>query len=123
MIQDIQNTDFEQVVSSSMEPVVVEYWHNKCPACMEMKPVYEALEARLIGRAKLVRINLLESRENRVLAIKQGVRSTPTFMIYCGGAPIGMILGVRTLDEMEAEVKALLDVRDSCLKNSPLESG
>ncbi|HUV33551.1 MAG TPA: thioredoxin family protein, partial [Candidatus Desulfaltia sp.] len=75
------------------------------------------------GRAGLVRMNLLESRENRVLAIKQGVRSTPTFMIYCGGAPIGVILGVRTLDEMEAEVKALLDVRDSCLKSTPLETG
>jgi thioredoxin 1 len=121
LIQDIQHTDFESVVSSSIEPVVVEYWHNKCPACMEMKPVYEALEARLTGKARLVRMNLLESRENRVFAIKQGVRSTPTFMIYCGGAPIGVILGIRTLDEVEAEVKALLEVRESCLKGTPLE--
>jgi thioredoxin 1 len=121
LIQDIQHTDFESVVSSSIEPVVVEYWHNKCPACMEMKPVYEALEARLTGKARLVRMNLLENRENRVFAIRQGVRSTPTFMIYCGGAPIGVILGVRILDEMEAEVKALLDVRESCLKGTPLE--
>lgn len=102
---------------------MVEYWHHKCPACEEMKPIYEQLEARLKGRARLARMNLLESRENRVLAIKQGVRSTPTFMIYCGGAPIGVILGVRTLDEMEAEVKALLEVRDSCLKSTPLETG
>jgi thioredoxin 1 len=121
LIQDIQHTDFESVVSSSIEPVVVEYWHNKCPACMEMKPVYEALEARLTGKARLVRMNLLENRENRVFAIRQGVRSTPTFMIYCGGAPIGVILGVRILDEMKAEVKALLDVRESCLKGTPLE--
>ena len=123
MIQDIQHTDFETVVSASKEPVVVEYWHHKCPACEEMKPIYEKLEARLKGRARLARMNLLESRENRVLAIKQGVRSTPTFMIYCGGAPIGVMLGVKTLDEMEAEVKALLDVRDSCLKSTPLETG
>ncbi|MFH2110424.1 MAG: thioredoxin family protein [Candidatus Bathyarchaeota archaeon] len=123
MIQDIQHTDLEPMVSSSKEPVVVEYWHHKCPACLEMKPVYEKLEARLRGRARLVRMNLLESRENRVLAIKQGVRSTPTFMIYCGGAPIGIILGVRTLDEIEAEVNALLEVRDSCLKGTPLEIG
>jgi thioredoxin-like negative regulator of GroEL len=123
LIQDIQHTDFETVVSASKEPVVVEYWHHKCPACEEMKPIYEKLEDRFKGRARLVRMNLLESRENRVLAIKQGVRSTPTFMIYCGGAPIGVILGVRTLDEIEAEVKALLDVRDSCLKSTPLETG
>jgi thioredoxin-like negative regulator of GroEL len=123
LIRDIQHTDFEPAVSASKEPVVVEYWHHKCPACEEMKPIYEKLEARLMGRARLVRMNLLESRENRVLAIKQGVRSTPTFMIYCGGAPIGVILGVRTLDEMEAEVKVLLEVRDSCLKGTPLETG
>ena len=122
MIRDIQHTDFDSAVSSSPEPVVVEYWHNKCPACEEMKPIFEALENRLTGSARLLRMNLLESRENRVLAIKQGVRSTPTFIIYCGGAPIGFILGVRTLEEMEAEVKALLKISDSCLRSTPLKT-
>jgi thioredoxin 1 len=121
MVKDIQHTNFQSEVLDSDKPVVVEYWHNKCPACEEMKPVYEELEARVSGKVKLTRMNLLESRENRVLAIRQGARSTPTFMIYCGGRPIGAIIGVRTLDEMESELGALIKVSDSCLMATPLE--
>jgi thioredoxin 1 len=122
LIKDIQHTDFESVLSDSKEPVVVEYWHKQCPSCLEMKPVFEALDARLEGTAKLFRMNLLDSRENRILAIKQGVRSTPTFMIYCGGSPIGIILGVRLLDELEAEIRELLRLSESCLKSTPLNT-
>jgi len=120
LVKDIQHTDFQSEVLASDRPAVVEYWHHQCPACMEMKPVYEALEAHLSGRVKLTRMNLLESRENRVLAIRQGARSTPTFMIYCGGRPIGAIIGVRTLGEMESELGALLRVTDSCLRATPI---
>ncbi|OGD44804.1 hypothetical protein A3K69_02495 [Candidatus Bathyarchaeota archaeon RBG_16_57_9] len=121
MVKDIQHTDFQSEVLDSDMPVVVEYWHNQCPACEEMKPVYEAMEGHLSGRVKLTRMNLLESRENRVHAIKQGARSTPTFMIYCGGRPIGAIIGVRTLGEMESELGALIRVSDSCLRSTPIE--
>jgi thioredoxin 1 len=121
MVKDIQHIDFQSEVLDSDKPVVVEYWHNKCPACQEMKPVYEELDPRVSGKVKLTRMNLLESRENRVLAIRQGARSTPTFMIYCGGRPIGAIIGVRTLGEMESELGALLNVSDSCLMATPLE--
>ena len=121
MVKDIQHTDFQSEVLDSDKPVVVEYWHNKCPACEEMKPVYEKLEAHVSGKVKITRMNLLESRENRVHAIRQGARSTPTFMIYCGGRPIGAIIGVRALGEMESELGALLRVSDSCLRSTPLE--
>jgi hypothetical protein len=42
-------------------------------------------------------------------------------MIYCGGRPIGAIIGVRALGEMESELGALLRVSDSCLRSTPLE--
>jgi thioredoxin 1 len=120
LVKDIQHTDFQSEVLASDRPTVVEFWHNQCPACEEMRPIYEALEGHLSGRVRLTRMNLLESRENRVLAIRQGARSTPTFMIYCGGRPIGAIIGVRTLGEMESELGALLRVSDSCLRATPI---
>ncbi|MBN2334865.1 hypothetical protein JXL21_04850, partial [Candidatus Bathyarchaeota archaeon] len=115
---DIQHTDFEAEVLNSGKPTVVEYWHHKCPACETMKPIYETMPGRVEG-AKFTRMNLLESRENRVHAIKEGVRSTPTFLVYCAGRPIGAIIGVRELEEMEAELKALVDASDSCLLGTP----
>ena len=119
-VVDIQSTEWGDAVLRSGTPTVVEFWHHRCPACETMKPVYEALHGKL-GDVKLTRMNLLESRENRVLAIKEGVRSTPTFVVYCGGRPIGSIVGVMEQDEMEAELRALVGRSEACLMSTPLE--
>jgi hypothetical protein len=56
-----------------------------------------------------------------VFAIRNGVRSTPTFVVYCGGRPIGQIIGQRTPDEFYDELKLLIDNADSCLLSTPLD--
>jgi hypothetical protein len=66
-------------------------------------------------------MNLLESKENRVFAIKGGVRSTPTFAVYCEGRPIGQIIGYRDLNDFTSEIRALLGHADNCLMSSPLD--
>ena len=41
-IVEIQAADWEKEVTQEKRPVVVEYWHHKCPVCIEMKPIFEA---------------------------------------------------------------------------------
>ena len=118
---DVQVNEWEEEVSESEKPVLVEFWHQKCPACQEMEPVVERLPDKLGDEAKLVRLNVLESKENRVLAIKLGVRSTPTFMILCSGRPIGSLVGERTIEQLTHEINLVLKNKDSCLASTPLE--
>lgn len=118
---DIQFSDWDKEVSASDRPVLAEFWHQKCPMCLEMEPIIEHLPRELGDRAKLVRFNVLESRENRVFAINLGVRSTPTFMILCGGRPIGSIVGGRDLEQLVQEVSSVIENRESCLAATPLE--
>jgi thioredoxin 1 len=119
-ITDIQAEDWAKVVEQEPHPVVVEYWHHKCVVCKEMKPIFEAQPEKFID-VKFIRMNLLESRENRVFAIKNGVRSTPTFVVYCEGRPIGQIIGQRDPDEFTDELKMIIDNADRCLSSTPLE--
>lgn len=118
---DIDHQGFEEQVLGSGKPVVVEYWHHKCPSCMEMKPVYERMPDEMGGRIRFTRMNLLESRENRTHAIKEGVRSTPTFILYCRGRPTGVIIGAWGLEDFKAELENLLRMKDTCLMGTPLE--
>ncbi len=118
---DIDAQGFEKQVLGSDRPVVVEYWHHKCPSCEEMKPVYERMPDEMGGRVKFTRMNLLACRENRTFAIGEGVRSTPTFILYCGGRPTGVIVGVRGLEDFKAELENLLRMKDACLMGTPLE--
>lgn len=120
-ITDIQADDWKTIVEQEKRPIVVEYWHHKCVVCVEMKPIYESLPNRFGDVVKFTRMNLLDSKENRVFAIRNGVRSTPTFVVYCGGRPIGQIIGQRTPDEFYDELKLLIDNADSCLLSTPLD--
>ena len=117
---DIQAADWIKEVDNSEDPVVVEFWHHRCAGCQQMKPIYEKLPSHIEG-VKFTRMNLLDSKENRAFAIDLGVRSTPTFIILCDGTPVGIIIGVRTMEEIKAEIMNIVSLADSCLMQTPLE--
>ncbi|MCW4011700.1 MAG: thioredoxin family protein [Candidatus Bathyarchaeota archaeon] len=120
-IIDIQVDDWDEKILGETRPVVVEYWHHKCPVCIEMKPIYEAQPEKYGETVSFTRMNLLVSKENRVLAIRNGVRSTPTFIVYCEGRPVGQIIGQRKPDEFSSELKLIIDNADKCLMSTPVE--
>jgi hypothetical protein len=83
--------------------------------------VYARMPGIMGDRIRFTRMNLLESRENRTHAIGEGVRSTPTFIMYCEGRPIGVIIGVWEQEDFKEELEKLLRVKDGCLMGTPLE--
>ena len=120
-ILDIQADDWEREITQEKRLVVVEFWHHKCVVCKEMKPIFEEQPKKYGESVKFTKMNLLESKENRVLAIRNGVRSTPTFIVYCEGRPIGQIIGYREPEEFTKELKMIIDHTDSCMKATPIE--
>lgn len=120
-ILDIQADDWEREITQEKRPVVVEFWHHKCVVCKEMKPIFEEQPKKYGESVKFTKMNLLESKENRMLAIRNGVRSTPTFIVYCEGRPIGQIIGYREPEEFTKELKMIIDHTDSCMRATPIE--
>ena len=120
-ILDIQADDWEREITQEKRPVVVEFWHHKCVVCKEMKPIFEEQPKKYGESVKFTKMNLLESKENRVLAIRNGVRSTPTFIVYCEGRPIGQIIGYREPEEFTKELKMIIDHTDSYMRATPIE--
>ncbi len=86
-----------------------------------MKPIFEKQPKKYGESVKFTKMNLLESKENRVFAIRNGVRSTPTFIVYCEGRPIGQIIGYREPEEFTKELKMIIDHTDSCMRATPIE--
>jgi thioredoxin 1 len=108
---DLKDTDWDSTVTKAEWPVVVEFWHNNCPTCKKIELTVHELPVKLAGRARFTRLNVLENRENRRLAIQKGVIGTPTFKIYCGGAERGEVVGLETLNNLEG---AIADILKSC---------
>ena len=64
-------------------PTVVEFYSNHCSVCLISKPKVDEIETRLEGKARVLRLNVMEEA-GRDLAIELGVRATPTFFIFDG---------------------------------------
>lgn len=118
---ELQAEAWDKEVKRVEGPVVVDFWHNMCGWCLKLNPIFEQLPEQLQD-AKYAKMNILESTENRNLAMEHGVMGTPTIKVFCEGRDIGEIVGFRTLDKLVNELKAIFASREDCIAQStPLE--
>jgi thioredoxin 1 len=116
-IKDIQHVDWEEEVGDTEKPVVVEFWHHKCSHCKKMIPIYEKMPDKF-EETKFYRMNVLDSRDNRKLALEEGVMGTPTFKIYFKGKEIGEIVGAKTEEELVNDIEGILESKEEAIERS-----
>lgn len=90
---EISSADFEKEVLKSDIPVLVDFWATWCPPCRAMLPTVESLAEELEGKAKVVKVDIDQSRD---LAAKFGIVSVPTFNIFHDGDLVVNIVGSQT---------------------------
>lgn len=118
---EIQADMWEPEVLNSNEPVVVDFWHNMCGWCLKLNPVYAQLPERF-NNVRFAKMNILDSAENRKVAMDNGVMGTPTIKVFCKGRDIGEIVGFRPLDTLVKDVGEILSKREDCLgQSTPLK--
>jgi thioredoxin 1 len=101
-VAELTDATFDEVIVSSPEPVVVEFWAQWCPPCRTMAPVLESMATDYEGRLRLVKIN---ADEHPDLARRFDVVSVPTLLVFTEGELRLRMIGARSraqlLDEIE----------------------
>ena len=77
----LTEANFEQEVLGSDIPVLVDFWAPWCAPCKRLGPVIE----EVAGEVADVKICKLNTDEADTIALKYGVRSIPTLILFKDG--------------------------------------
>lgn len=91
------DSNFEQEVLKSHQPVLVDFWAEWCAPCRMMAPTVDALAAEYAGRLKVGKLNV---DENQITPGRYSIRGIPTLLLFKNGEVREQLVGATTKDHI-----------------------
>jgi thioredoxin 1 len=101
----ISDQDFEQKVLKADRPVLVDFWAAWCGPCRALGPVIESLAGQYAGKAVVGKVDV---DANQQVAMKYGIRSIPTVILFDKGRIVETFVGVRARGDYESSLRRQL---------------
>jgi thioredoxin 1 len=117
-IIDVNAPDWEQEVLKSDILTVVDFWHNRCPYCLMLDPIFNEIAEEYKDKIKFVKLNILEDPANREITLRYGIMGTPTLVFFCEGRTVGQVVGFMSKEQLKTAVDDALEKHKECLRQS-----
>ncbi len=103
----VTNEDFDQSVLQADSPVLVDFYADWCGPCKTLTPILGELAQEFDGRVQFAKVDI-DVEGNKDLAVKYGVMSVPTLIIFSNGEVKETLVGVTSKGKLQQKLEQLL---------------
>ena len=101
----VTTTTWDSNVLKSEKPVLVDFWAEWCGPCRMVGPALEQLSETMNGKVKIVKLNVDENQE---IAMKYGIKSIPSLVLFKEGREIGRTVGAASRETYQRFVEKFI---------------
>ncbi len=102
----ITKDNFQAEVIESEAPVMVDFWASWCGPCRMLSPIVD----EIAEETKAVKVGKINVDEQQELAIKFGIMSIPTLLVFKGGEVVRELMGVQPKWQISAMLKEVINL-------------
>lgn len=102
---DVNEQTFNELLSQSPLPIVVDFWAVWCGPCQMFAPTFKASAAKHANRVLHIKIN---TEENQALSQRLNIRSIPTLATYKSGKEVNRVSGALPAASLEQFIQQAL---------------
>lgn len=100
-----QFSSFEEMLSASSVPILVDFYATWCGPCQMMSPILEQVGTQMRNRVQVVKI---DTDKYPGIASKYGIQSLPTLVLFKQGQPVEKIEGAMQASKLMQHLNLLV---------------
>lgn len=99
--------NFDELLTASDLPVLVDFYATWCGPCKMMAPILEQVNQQIKGKLRIVKI---DTDRYPQLASRYNIEALPTLVLFKNGKPVGRIEGVIQPQQLEERLNSITKV-------------
>jgi len=104
-LPSLKSAEFQKEVLESQTPAVVDFYADWCGPCRMVSPIIEQLSMEYAGKVKFAKVN---TDENPEIAMKYGIMSIPTIIVFKNGEVASTVIGAGPATMYKQKIDAVL---------------